>query len=234
VFFLTSCSANAYQDNPVGYNFLFKLDSSSFTKTITPPADTTKAKVYAHVKDLGIGSTLAGFITKYGAPLKASQPPTMYVFRASTLDVFPKGSTIIVSLENGNQDMVPRVVQISYVAGDNHPTTYAQAQTIAESFLPDDIVGPSTINKFNGNTAVCLSKSYSSAALSTVFPAQDFTAADGSVAKAGTVVASFFPHFSHQDQYNNQQQEHTGSGYDPDTSDTISSVLITPGTKPYC
>ena len=45
---------------------------------------------------------------------------------------------MIVGFDRSSNDNAPRANEISFVAGDMHPTTDTQAETIAESFLPDD------------------------------------------------------------------------------------------------
>lgn len=233
-FFLVGCG-EVYQDNPLGYNFLIQ-DTPQAHGPISVPTFT--AKIISGLRSVGIGSTPDTFVAKYGKPLPESQPPTLYVFQVS-LDTFPAGSALVVTFDEGN-DNVPRATQISFVAGDNHPTTYAQAQAIAEAYLPTDTQGPSIINQQDDGKKVCESKGYMSATIANVFPAQDFAGTHGSIAKPGSVVVSFFPHYSRVDNvidprgYSGAPGENRELGGDIDNANIVSSVLITLGTKPLC
>src|SRR5262249_11175313 len=143
----------------------------------------------------GIGLPPEAFTTQYGQPLSPSQPPTQLWYKA-TLDDFPGGSVMIVGFDRSSKDNVPRSNEISYVAGDKHPTTITQAETIAESFLPDDTQGPTVINRYNTDANTCQSEMYTSATLATLFPPQDFLDVSGKAAKPGTITLSLFPHYS--------------------------------------
>jgi hypothetical protein len=222
-----SCG-EVYQTNPVGYNYLLNQGATTPQALHISPTAAATVKAIPHLRSVGLGTTLASFSAKYGVPLASSQPPTLYVLQAG-LDPFPDGSALVVSFDIGN-DTTPRALQISYVAGNAHPTTYAQAQAIAESFFPDDASGPTLINKQDtSDKKICLSKGYMSDTLATVFPPQDFTGPNGSIAKPGTVAVSFFPHY----QRIADGEDHS-TGADLDDPNIVSSILVTLGTKPYC
>jgi hypothetical protein len=168
----------------------------------------------------------------YGAPLAISRPPTQYVFQ-TTIEAWSGGSVLIVDFENGAQDVVPRAIQFSFVPGSNHPTTYEQAQALAEALLPSDITGPVVVNQQNQDKRVCLSKSYNSPVLAQLFPPQDFIGQNGKIGKPGDVVVSFFPSLN-QDTVNNIPEGGL-SGDDQITNpNTIGSVLIALGDRPSC
>jgi hypothetical protein len=174
------------------------------------------------------------FVTQYGAPLSPSQPPTQIWFKA-TLDTFPAGSVLIVGYDRSSIDSAPRANEISYIAGDNHPTTLTQAETIAESFLPDDAQGPTLIHAYDAKANTCQSETFTSATLAALFPAQDFLDATGKPAKAGTVTLSLFPHYARSTSASGGYPEDIHvNGDTPDQPNAISSFLLTLGTKPYC
>jgi hypothetical protein len=175
-------------------------------------------------------------VTQYGQPLAPSQPPTQIWFKA-TLDTFPAGSVLIAGFDRSSLDNAPRANEISYVAGDNHPTTDTQAETIAISFLPDDTTGPTSVQKYDGNANLCQSETYTSPTLAKLFPPQDFLDGNGNTAKAGTVTLSLFPHYdrSSSDGKPYELTKSAGySGHPTDNSDNVSSFLLTLGTKAYC
>ncbi len=226
VLLLTAC--DGYKPNPVGYNYVYKLTPEASQPAIVVPSDTSKS--VPHLRSPGLGTTPTTFVAKYGAPLKTSQPPTIYIFQVG-LDAFPKGSALVVSFDKGAVDDAPRAVQISFIAGNDHPTTYNQAQAIAEGFFPDDIGTPTTINKQDDGKKNCLTKGYTSDALAATFQAQNFTDASGSTAKPGTIAVSFFPLYLR----NSFDGETLGSNGNSVTDmNIVSSVLVTLGTRPYC
>ena len=228
---LAACDGN-FADNPLGYSFVGKTFQPDQKRTVTVPP--SQAKTIAHLRPYGVGLPPEAFTTQYGAPLAPSQPPTQLWFKA-TLDAFPMGSVMIVGFDRSSVDSAPRATEISYVAGDNHPTTITQAETIAESFLPDDTQGPTLINKYDAHANTCQSETFTSATLATLFPAQDFLDATGKTAKAGTVTVSFFPHYARSNTSNlAYPNDAHGDGYEPDQPNAVSSFLLTLGTKPYC
>jgi hypothetical protein len=227
---LAACDGDI-ADNPLGYSFVGKTIQGSDQKrtiALTP----SKAKSLAHLRPYGIGLPPETFVTQYGSPLAPSQPPTQLWFKA-TLDTFPTGSVMIVGFDRSSVDSAPRANEISYVAGDNHPTTLTQAETIAESFLPDDTQGPALVNKYDTHANTCQSETFTSATLATLFPAQDFLDASGKVAKAGTITLSLFPHY-YRGSSTTAYPSDTHSGALPDQANAVSSFLLTLGTKPYC
>jgi hypothetical protein len=144
---------------------------------------------------------------------------------------------MIVGFDRSSFDNAPRANEISYVAGDNHPTTDTQAETIAVSFLPDDTTGPTNVHHYDNNNDTCQSETYTSATLAKLFPPQDFLDSNGNLAKAGTVTLSLFPHYQRFNNGHPSEVSHgTGSSSDesPDRPDNISSFLLVLGTKPYC
>ena len=231
---LAACDGDI-PDNPLGYTFVGKTMQASGQKrtiNLTP----SHAKTIAHLRPYGIGLPPEAFVSQYGAPLAPSQPPTQIWFKA-TLDSFPAGSVMIVAFDRSSVDSAPRATEISYIAGDNHPTTIAQAETIAESFLPDDTQGPVPTHKYDTHANTCQSETFTSATLATLFPPQDFLDASGKVAKAGTITLSLFPHYP---RYNGSDANppypndiHV-NGTIPDQPNEVSSFLLTLGTKPYC
>lgn len=142
---------------------------------------------------------------------------------------------MIVGFDRSNVDSQARANEISYIAGDNHPTTNTQAETIAVSFLPDDAQGPTVLRSYDTHANTCLSEVYTSATLATVFPAQDFTDASGKIAKAGTMTLSLFPHYHRNSTINGYPDDsHADNGDGPDQPNAVSSFLLTLGTKSYC
>jgi hypothetical protein len=223
---LAACDGDI-ADNPLGYTYVVKTMQGSDQKK-TVPVSPSRAKPVTHLRPYGIGLPPEAFVNQYGSPLAPSQPPTQLWFKA-TLDAFPAGSVMIVGFDRSSIDSAPRANEISYVAGDKHVTTITQAETIAESFLPDDAQGPTLINKYDTHANTCQSETFTSATLATLFPAQDFLDASGKVAKAGTVTLSLFPH------YNRAGGDDTHiNGVMPDQPNAISTFLLTLGTKPYC
>ncbi len=141
---------------------------------------------------------------------------------------------MIVGFDRSDVDSLPRANEISYVAGDNHPTTDTQAETIAVSFLPDDAQGPTVLHPYDAHANTCLSEVYTSATLATVFPAQDFTDASGKIAKAGTITLSLFPHYARGNSTTDYPNDTHADRDAPDQPDAVSSFLLTLGTKSYC
>ena len=92
--------------------------------------------------------------------------------------------------------------------------------------MPDDTSPPVQINKQDPKRAICESKSYQSPALASLFPTQDFTGPNGNIAKPGSVVVSFYPHYPH---YIDGTEDKT---YGLDDPNIVSSVLVALGTKP--
>lgn len=227
---LAACDGN-FQSNSLGYSFVGANFNTSQHKTITIPP--SNAQPVDHLRDYGIGLPPEAFITQYGQALGPSQPPTQLWFKA-TLDDFPAGSVMIAGFDRSSKDNAPRANEISYVAGDKHPTTITQAETIAESFLPDDAQGPTVINKYDTKANTCQSETYTSATLATLFPSQDFLDASGKVAKPGTITLSLFPHYYRSVNNNGTPNDDHNDGVMPDDSNQVSSFLLTLGTKPYC
>jgi len=231
---LVACSGTSFKDNPVGYNHLLDQSLSPTPKahTITVP-QAKDATPVAHLRIVGLGTPPMSFVDKYGQPLPISQPPTQYVFQAG-MEQFPQGSEVVASFDLGKNNTIPRAVQISFVAGNAHPTTYAQARAIAEGFLPDDLSPQTTVQKMN-NTDKCLVVSYTSATLAGLFPTQDFEGPDGGdLAKPGTVSVSFFPLLDRWTDNNGAprgENQYVDSNAD---GNQVSSILITLGNKPYC
>jgi len=214
--------------NPLGYNYVYSQFQATPEAGRAPVlvSQDAKATVYPHVRKPGIGNTLSTFVGQYGQPLSHSHPPTLYLFQAG-VDAFPDGSILIVSMDLAKEGATPRATQISYVAGNAHPTTYEQAQAIAEGFLPDDTSLPTQVQAFNDDTDQCLAKSYNSSTLGTIFPPQDFLGMNGKLAKPGDVAVSFFPHL-----------DRSGAGEivgeNIDQTGIVSSVLVTLGSRPAC
>jgi hypothetical protein len=232
IVFLTGCD-NSFQDNALGYNF---VGANYSNKTLTTQLAPSHAKPVAHLRPYGIGLPPEAFVTQYGQPLVPSQPPTQFWFKAS-LDTFPSGSIMVVGFDRSSNDSAPRANEISFVAGDKHPTTDTQAETIAESFLPDDAQGPAVIHKYDAHANTCQSDTYTSATLATLFPAQDFIDTDGKVAKPGTITLSLFPHYTRYTANSSTPSPHediSTMGTAPDQPNGVSSFLLTLGTKPYC
>lgn len=217
---VTACGG-PYKDNPLGYNHVRTLNSTA--TAIQVPS--TTAQDVEHLRSPGLGSTPDTFAAAYGSPLPSSQPPTMYVFRAG-LDDFPAGSILIVSFDKGKIDAAPRAVQISFVAGNSHPTTYNQAQAIAEGFFPDD-TGQASVLQKNADYK-CLVKGYQSPTMAGVFPKEAFLAQDGGVAKEGSIAVSFFPLYPRDGTGEDVYESATASEHE------VSSVLIVLGSRPYC
>lgn len=231
---MAACSSTSFKENPVGYNHLINQTLSPTPKAHTITVPTTKDTTpMAHLRAIGMGTTPISFVGKYGQPLPISQPPTQYVFQTG-LDPFPQGSEVVVSFDLGKDNTIPRAVQISFTAGNAHPTTYAQARAIAEGFLPDDLSAQTTVQTTN-NTNQCQVVSYTSNTLAQLFPAQDFEGPNGGdLAKPGTVSVSFFPLLNRWTDSNG-----TPAGEDQIVDgkadgNQISSILITLGNKPYC
>lgn len=221
----TACGG-AYNDSPLGYDYA--LTQTAKMQSQSPVAiPTTTGQNVAHLREPGLGTSPASFATKYGKPLPTSQPPTMYIFKAG-LDDFPNGSLLVISFDKGAVDDTPRAVQISWIAGDSHATTYNQAQAIAEGFFPDDTGKPGVLQKKDSSPYKCLVKGYQSDTLAKVFPKELFQASDGNVAKEGSIAVSFFPYYSR----GTYGEDHTG--FVDSNNDKVSSVLITMGTRPYC
>lgn len=231
---LAACDGDI-NDNPLGYTFVGKTFQADQKRNI--PIAPSQAKTIAHLRPYGLGLPPEAFVTQYGAPLAPSQPPTQIWFKA-TLDVFPAGSVMIVGFDRSSVDSAPRANEISYVAGDNHPTTITQAETIAESFLPDDTQGPSVLNKLDTTANTCQSATFVSATLAGLFPAQDFLDPSGKPVKAGTITLSLFPYYhrySGLETYAtlNYPNDHHSDAL-PEQPNAISSFLLTLGSKPYC
>jgi hypothetical protein len=219
------------QNNPLGYTFVAStLKPNAHSAIAVPP---THAKTIAHLRPYGVGLPPEAFVVQYGQPLAPSQPPTQFWFKA-TLDDFAKGSVMIVGFDRSSVDSTPRANEISYVAGDNHPTTITQAETIAESFLPDDTAGPVLINQYSTRANTCQSEYYTSATLATLFPPQDFLDATGKIAKPGTITLSLFPHYARNSYSDGSVSDTHSGGTMPDQPNEVSSFLLTLGTKPYC
>jgi hypothetical protein len=184
------------------------------------------------LKQAGMGNTIDTFFAHYGAALSISHSPAQYVFQA-TLEAWPGGSVMFVNFENGAQDMTPRAIQFSYVPGSDHPTTYEQAQAIAEALLPSDTTGPIIVNAQSQDKRVCLSKNYYSSTLAQLFPAQDFIGVNGKAGKPGDVIVSFFPSLEQNTALNGPMSD--GAGDDQiDNTNTVGSVLIALGDRPSC
>jgi hypothetical protein len=226
----TACDGN-FQDNPLGYNFVGQTFDVSQHRTFTIPP--SHAQQVAHLRPYGLGLPAENFIQQYGDPLAPSQPPTQIWFKA-TQDTFPNGSVMIVGFDRSSKDNAPRANEISYVAGDAHPTTDTQAETIAESFLPADSQGPVILRQYDAHANTCLSETYTSATLGTLFPAQDFLDASGKLAKQGTVTLSLFPHYTRYSGSPPHESGHNDGDSPPDQTNAVSSFLLTLGMKPYC
>jgi hypothetical protein len=224
---LVACDGE-FQDNPLGYTFVGSTLDKNQHRTITIPP--SNASPVDHLRQYGVGLPPEAFVSQYGQALAPSQPPTQLWFKA-TLDDFPAGSVMIVGFDRSSKDGAPRANEISYVAGDKHPTTNTQAQTIAESFLPDDTQGPTVIHPYDVKANTCLSETYTSNTLAMLFSAQDFLDASGKIAKPGTITLSLFPHYPRS--ISPPSDTHTGPTT-PDQPNDVSSFLLTLGTKPYC
>ncbi|EFH82177.1 hypothetical protein [Ktedonobacter racemifer] len=202
---------------------------------MTVPADQEKDQ--PGVRTPGLGTLPATWAKKYGAPLAQSEAPTIYVFRGS-MDTFPDGNGVIVSFDKGSIDQEPRAVQISFIAGNKHPTTLAQAQAIAQGFFPTDTSSPSIIQSYDPHendfkNSQCQALTYTSKTLAKLFPPQDFLDKQGGLAPAGSVTISFFPLYSRTDGTENNETASGGAAY-PVDENQVSSILITLGTKTYC
>jgi hypothetical protein len=227
---LAACDGN-FQENPLGYSFVGKNSSNNLHHPV--PLTPSHAATIPHLRPYGLGLPPDAFAKQYGPSLSPSQPPTQYWFQA-TLDAFPGGSVMIVGFDRSSSDSLPRATELSYVAGDHHPTTVTQAATLAESFLPDDAKGPSVLHLYDAHANTCLSETYSSTTLASFFPAQDFLDQNGKLAKAGTVTLSLFPHYPRStDSFGNPSDTHVDSDT-PDQPNAVSSFLLTLGTKSYC
>ena len=125
-----------------------------------------------------------------------------------------------------------QAVEFSYVPGSDHPMTYQEAQDWAVKLLPDDAQGPTTIQKEDDHLGKCLAKTYSSNLLKTLFPADDFMAANGSDGTPGTVTVNFFPDAATNDY---GQYENGGNfGSNVLIPNQVNSVLVNLGSRPSC
>ena len=229
---LAACDQR-YQINPLGYNYVASQLATPTPKASIPvPTVIPPKSAPPNLKMAGMGNTLDTFLKHAGTLLSISHPPAQYVFQ-TTLDIWPGGSILIVNFENGKEDLIPRAIQFSFVPGTNHPTTYEQAQALAEALLPSDITGPVVVNQQNQDQRVCLSKSYSSTTLAQLFPPQDFVGVNGKLAKPGDVIVSFFPNLKQSGVYNEPQSDTSGNDQ-IDNANTIGSVLIALGDRPAC
>jgi len=230
VLLLVACDGD-FQANPLGYSFVGQTLVNNQHRTV--PVAPSHGKSITHLRPYGIGLLPDAFTAQYGQPLAPSQPPTQLWFKA-TLDDFPAGSVMIVGFDRSTADSQARANEISYVAGNTHPTTDTQAETIAVSFLPDDAQGPTILHPYSEHANTCLSEVYTSATLATLFPAQDFTDASGKLAKTGTITLSLFPHYGRSTTQEGYPEDNHPFGGGPDQPNAVSSFLLTLGTKSYC
>lgn len=232
LFVLAACD-QTYQTNPLGYNYAVDQFATATPSAHLPqPTLTPQQHPNPLLKQAGMGNTIATFFAHYGAALSISHPPSQYVFQ-TTLEAWPGGSVMFVNFENGAQDLMPRAIQFSFVPGSDHPTTYEQAQAIAEALLPSDTTGPVVVNAQSQDKRVCLSKSYYSSTLAQLFPAQDFIGVNGKPGKPGDVIVSFFPSLQQGTSFNGPASD-LGGNDEIDNPNTVGSVLVALGDRPSC
>jgi hypothetical protein len=236
---LVACGS-VYGTNPLGYGYAYDQMASPTPRGIVLPTMTPVPHPDLVLRQAGLGNTLDTFLHKY-VTMTISRPPNNYAFQ-QTLDTWPGGSILFTQFENGTQDQTARAVQFSLVPGTNHPTTYEQAEAWAQSLLPSDRTGPTTVQGLDTKNFKCLAMVWNSADLAKTFPPEDFLGnLSGKLGKPGDVIVSFFPHIVYNTSTTGNGDPATSLGHNPngdddsiDNADIVGSVLIALGDRPSC
>jgi hypothetical protein len=220
---LLSACDQKYADNPHGIAYLdtqtptAKGPDVPLAKTLLPP----------HIRPAGLGAPLTTFVQKYGAPKGGYSHPPLYAFQVGPDSYSNGGSILIVTIQND------RAIEFSYVAGNQHPMTYQEAQEIIAKLLPDDVTSPTLVHPADDSKKQCLVKAYQSDSLALLFQHQDFLASSGTDAKVGSITANFFPDLSSRTIYGQDSGSLNGDSILANTTN-VSSVLVNLGSKPAC
>ena len=214
---LSGCEQD-FTVNPHGGQYLSSLSSDNAPKIAVSSNQSISGAI--------LGSSLANFVAQYGQPTGYSRPP-LYVFNdAHATEGWPKGSAIIVTVQN------MQAVEFSYDPGSDHPMTYQEAQAFAISVLPQDAQGPTTVQQENISQGKCLAKTYTSASLATIFPKNDFTSPTGKDSLPGTVTVNYYPDYELTTS-NQSNQDITGNNMVNSTTQ-VNSVTVELGSSPSC
>ncbi len=210
---LAACGS--FQDNPHGPAYIYTLTPTTNGPAVPPG----KGKLMAHFTSAGFGASLQALRDQYGAPTGLSRPP-IYAFNDGTSGK-AQPAQLLVTMKDA------QAIEFSYVP--QHPMTYQEGEDFATKLLPDDVVGPATIQKEDDNNGTCLAQTFTSAVLAKLFPKSAFLSADGKDDTPGSVTVNFYPNFN---RWNDQTLDQSSPG--PLDHVSVSSVLVNLGTRPSC
>lgn len=212
---LLLAACGSFQDNPHGPAYIYTLTPTA-SGPVVPPG---KGKLLPHFSSAGFGASLQSLRDQYGDPTGLSRPP-IYAFGDGVSNK-AQLAQLLVTMKDG------QAIEFSYVP--QHPMTYQEGEDFATKLLPDDLIGPTVVQKEDSSNGTCLAQTFKSTVLANLFPKSAFLSPDGKDDTPGSVTVNFYPNF-----YRDTDQTINTSNPGPIDSVSVSSVLVNLGTRPSC
>lgn len=212
---LLLAACGSFQDNPHGPAYIYTLTPTTSGPTVPPG----KGTLLPHFSSAGFGASLQSLRDQYGDPTGLSRPPIYAFGDGASSKAQP--AQLLVTMKDS------QAIEFSYVP--QHPMTYQEGEDFATKLLPDDVVGPTVVQKEDDNNETCLAQTFKSTILANLFPKSAFLSPDGKDDTPGSVTVNFYPNFN---RYSDQTLNTNNIG--PADQVSVSSVLVNLGTRPSC